>query len=140
MLMRRALADAAIDPDTAFFTNVMKHSRFAGDDPSARHVAPRPEQVSRCRPWLEAELRLVQPKVVVLLGLSVTRAVLGAGVGFRKHRGLRLIAPEQLRLSPPPTIVVTARPTTVHRSRHQAVEYAALVRDLEVVASCLHPH
>ncbi|MDQ2756849.1 MAG: uracil-DNA glycosylase [Actinomycetota bacterium] len=137
MLMRRALADAGIDPDVVFFTNVVKHSRFADDDPSARHVAPLPGQVAGCRPWLDAELRIVQPRVVVLLGLTVIQAVLGPGVGLRKHRGRRLVAPDRLRLHPAPTIVVTARPTTVHRSRHRAVEYADLVRDLRVAADCL---
>ncbi|MEO3937840.1 uracil-DNA glycosylase [Dermatophilaceae bacterium Soc4.6] len=137
MLMRRALADAGIDPDAVFFTNLVKHSRFDGDDPTARHVAPLPEQVASCRPHLDAELRIVRPQVVVLLGRTVTRAVLGPGIGLRKHRGRRLSAPEHLRLSPSPVVVVTARPTTVHRSRHQDVEYAALVRDLHVVATCL---
>ena len=139
MLLRRALADADIDPDAVFFTNMLKHSRFAGNDPTARHVAPRPEHVARCRPWLHAELRLVQPRVLVLLGQTVTRAVLGPGTGLRQHRGRRLTAPDHLRLSPSPAVVVTARPTTVHRSRHRDVEYAALVDDLRVAADCLGP-
>lgn len=137
MLLRRALADAGIDPDAVFLTNAVKHSRFVDDDPAGPHETPRPDELHRCRPWLEAELLTVRPRVVVLLGRTVTRSVLGPGVGLRKHRGRPLLAPAHLRLRPEPTIVVTARPTTVHRSRHFTADYAALVRDLRVAGECL---
>lgn len=132
MLLRRALADAGLDPDEVFFTNVVKHSRFVDDDPDQRHDKPSRAQVAACRPWLERELQVVQPRVVVLLGRVPAQAVLGKGFPARQQRGAQVELPQAWGLSPAPAAVVTVRPTSVHRSRQREKDYAELVRDLRL--------
>lgn len=132
MLMRRALADAGLDPDEVYFTNVVKHSRFVDDDPEQRHEKPSRAQAAACRPWLEREVQLVRPKVVVLLGRVPAQAVLGKGFPARRQRGAQVELPPSWGLDPAPTAVVTVRPTSVHRSRQREKDYAELVRDLRL--------
>lgn len=133
MLMRRALADADLDPDQVYFTNVVKHSRFVDDDPEQRHEKPSRTQATACRPWLVRELQLVRPRVVVLLGRVPVETVLGKAFPARRLRGAQVELPDSWGVVPAPTAVVTARPTSVHRSRQREKDYADLVGDLRLV-------
>ncbi len=129
LLLRRALADAGIEPAT-----VRLISAATSD---AAVISP-----SRPRGWvalLVAEVRRVQPRVLVLLGPSAGRIMLGARFAPRRQRGCLLTAPAGFGLEGAPAVLVTAHPNTVHRSRHRAFDYTALVRDLRVAAVCLPP-
>lgn len=124
LLLRRALADVGIEPAVVRFASVAR--------PTVVDVG-RPGSPAWLSP-LMAEVRQVQPHVLVLLGSSVGRTVLGARYAPRRQRGCLLSAPNGLGLEAAPVMLVTAHPSTVHRSRHRAFDYTALVRDLRVVA------
>ena len=132
MLLRRALADAGIDPETVFFTNALKHTQKVTDDPATPIPKPETDQMRRCLPWLRAELLLVRPRVVISLGRVPGEALFGSGFASRQHRGTALDLPRTFGLDPAPTVVVTARPTSVQKSRQRREHYARLVQDLEV--------
>lgn len=81
-LLRKALGEAGIDTDAAYLTNVVKHFKFSQEGPGKRriHKAPNLREMSACRPWLIAELRLVRPDVVVALGATAGKALLGGSM------------------------------------------------------------
>lgn len=129
LLLRRALADVGIEPATVRFTSAAKSDAAKiGPTGPTGWVAP-----------LVAEVRRVQPRVLVLLGPSAGRTMLGARFAPRRQRGCLLPAPRRFDLEGAPAVLVTAHPNTVHRSRHRAFDYAAMVRDLRVAAVCLPP-
>lgn len=124
LLLHRALADVEIEPATVRFTSAAGPVVTDGYHPgSPAWLVP-----------LVAEARRVQPHVLVLLGSSVGRALLGARFAPRRQRGCLLPAPSGLGLDCGPAVLVTAQPNTVQRSRHRAFDYSALVQDLRVVA------
>lgn len=129
LLLHRALADVGIEPATVRFSSIGKAEIVAvGLAVPTDWVVP-----------LMAEVQRVQPLVLVLLGRSVGRTVLGARYASRRQRGWLLPAPSGFGLECAPKVLVTAHPTTVHRSRHRTFDYTALVRDLHAAADCLHP-
>lgn len=86
-LLDRALEQAGIDRSDTYVTNAVKHFRFLKVGPYRYHRNPSGLQVRACRPWLEAELALVKPEVVVCLGATAARSVLGRAVTIREARG-----------------------------------------------------
>lgn len=128
LLLRRALADVGIEPAAVRFTGAVRSNDAETGPAPTGWVAS-----------LMAEVRRVQPHVLVLLGSWAGRTVLGARFAPRRQRGCILRAPSEFGLESPPVVLVTAHPNTVHRSRHQAFEYTAMVRDLRVAARCVPP-
>ena len=139
-LLDDALAEAGIDPATVFRTNVVKHFRFSGTRGKQRiHKSPSLVHVAACAPWLLAELDLVRPTGVVLLGGTAGRAVYGPGYRVGAARGRLHEWPETLAGRPlsghrPGWVVPTTHPAAVLRSRQREVDHAALVDDLSVAA------
>lgn len=130
LLLRRALADVGIEPAAVRFTSAAKPDAAEADRVGPTGwVAP-----------LVVEVRRVQPRVLVLLGSSAGRAILGDRFAPRRQRGCLLPAPSGFGLEGAPKVLVTAHPNTVHRSRHRGFDYTAMVRDLRVAAVCLPPH
>ncbi len=124
LLLRRALADVGIEPEAVRFLSVAKREVVeAGGAGTPAWVA-----------LLLVEVRRVQPRVLVLLGSSAGRTMLGARFATRRQRGCILPAPREFELAGAPALLVTAHPSTVHRSRHRAFDYAAMVDDLRVAA------
>ena len=78
-LLDRALADAGIDRQLAYVTNAVKHFKWTPSGKRRIHKTPSPREVAACRPWLEAEMRIVQPKVVVCLGSTAVARRARAG-------------------------------------------------------------
>lgn len=76
-VLRRALAAAEVPPEQVYLTNAVKHFRHRADGPRRLHETPRSRDVSACKPWLDAELAIVRPRVVVALGMTAGRALLG---------------------------------------------------------------
>ncbi|MYZ06193.1 hypothetical protein GT028_02245 [Streptomyces sp. SID2999] len=78
-VLDRALADAGVDPEHAYVTNAVKHFKFTVQPGRKRrvHKSPALREMTACRPWLLAELRLVAPEVVVALGATAGQALLG---------------------------------------------------------------
>jgi uracil-DNA glycosylase len=83
----RALADAGIDRGDAYVTNVVKHFKWTPKGKRRIHQKPNREEITACRPWLEAELEVVRPRVMVCLGATAAKALLGSGFRVTRDRG-----------------------------------------------------
>ncbi|WP_037070021.1 UdgX family uracil-DNA binding protein [Pseudonocardia acaciae] len=135
-LLDRALRDAGIPRDEVYLTNAVKHFKFEQRGKRRIHQRPSVDEIRACRPWLDAELRLVRPNVLVTLGATAARALLGASFRVTRHRGEVLDWEDGLPLVP------TVHPSSVLRTpgdgRSEAFD--ALVADLESVAGALRRH
>lgn len=134
-LLQRALADAEIAVADVYVTNAVKHFRFTLQGKRRIHATPQASHIKACRPWLDAELAQVRPDLVVLLGASAGKALLGSDFRITRDRG-RLI--EEQTAGAVLRLLATAHPSAVLRTpdgseRDQA--YAALVADLRTAAS-----
>ncbi len=86
-LLRRVMAEVGLDIDSVYVTNSVKHFKFK-DTPSRRlHVKPSSREISACQPWLEAELGILQPKIVVCLGATAATAIFGPAFRITQQRG-----------------------------------------------------
>ncbi len=142
-LLDRALDEAGIDRSIAYVTNAVKHFRFTQSGKRRLHQTPGTEHIAACRPWLEAELALLAPELVVILGATAGKALLGPSFRITKQRG-------QLMPYDTPSsaedggvhagwIVATTHPSAVLRVPDEEREeaYQALVADLRVGAQAL---
>ncbi|HET7534736.1 MAG TPA: UdgX family uracil-DNA binding protein [Nocardioidaceae bacterium] len=138
-LLDRALEEAGIDPGSVFRTNVVKHFRFAGTRGKQRiHKSPTRVHVSACGPWLVAELHLVRPRGVVVLGGTAGKAIFGSSFRVGESRGRLVDWPDAFPVDDPPEWVLpTTHPSAVLRSRNRDDDLAAFVADLKVAASAL---
>ena len=139
-LLDRALEEAGVDPRSVFRTNAVKHFRFSGTRGKQRiHKTPSRWHVTACGPWLLAELEVVRPRVVVVLGATAGQAIFGPAFRVGESRGRRLDWPgDRAPLTEAPgTVVATTHPSAVLRSRRRDEDFAALVADLRVAAAAL---
>src|SRR6187431_510340 len=86
-LLDKALAQAGIDRTTVYVTNVVKHFKWEPRGKRRIHKKPSASEISACRPWLDAELSVVKPEVVVCLGATAAQALLGKAFRVTKDRG-----------------------------------------------------
>jgi uracil-DNA glycosylase len=135
-VLTRALDDAGIDPAEAYVTNAVKHFKFEQAGPGKRriHKAPNLREMTACRPWLAAELRLVDPDVVVALGATAGKDLLGADFRVTAERGRPLPLPV---VDGEAVVVATIHPSAVLRATDRDAMYAGLVADLRVAARVL---
>ncbi len=141
-LLARAMDDAGIDSTQTYITNVVKHFRFSGTRGKQRiHRSPAQVHVAACGPWLVAELDLVQPTGVLLLGGTAGKALYGPSFRVGESRGRRQEWPPDVggtrSAHVPEWVVTTTHPSAVLRSREQDSDYELLVADLRVVADAL---
>jgi uracil-DNA glycosylase family protein len=142
-LLDRALEEAGIDPETVFRTNAVKHFRWErGRRGNRLHKGPSRTHVTACGPWLVAELAMVRPRGVVLLGATAGQAVYGPGFRVGESRGVRLDWPDEFAGTSdaehtPDWALATAHPSAVLRSRHRDEDLAQLVGDLEQIHDLL---
>jgi uracil-DNA glycosylase len=138
-MLDRALAEAGLAPESVFRTNAVKHFRFSGTRGKQRiHKSPSRVHVAACEPWLLAELELVRPRGVVLLGATAGQAVFGAAFRVGAYRGALHDWPD--RPAPrhaPAWVLPTVHPSAILRSRSREEDLAALVADLRVAAEAL---
>ncbi len=133
-LLDDALADAGIDRSVAYVTNAVKHFKWTPRGKLRLHGKPNAAEVAACRPWLESELALVRPEVVVLLGATAAQALLGSSFRVTTMRG------RWLEWSYEPAVLATAHPSSVLRAPDEGtrqLQYADLVADLRVVSERL---
>ena len=126
-----ALAAAHIEPAQVYLTNAVKHFRFTARGKRRIHATPEVAHITACHPWLDAELAAVAPDVVVCLGATAGRSVLGRPVRIGAERGTVLHAGVG-------DVVITAHPSAVLRLRGRDgwdEAFDSLVRDLEVAKS-----
>jgi uracil-DNA glycosylase family protein len=143
-LLDKALVKAGVDRDRLYVTNAVKHFKFTLPERGKRriHKAPSRTEVVACRPWLFAEMMSVEPDVVVLLGATAAKSLMGNDFRLTAHRGEVLHMPKTgdvASLNLDPEIVVSAHPSSVLRGppddREKAFE--ALVSDLRFAAKRL---
>ena len=128
------LAVAGIDRGAAFVTNAVKHFKWEARGKRRIHQKPNADELAACRPWLDAELDAVRPKVLVLLGATVAQALLGRQFRVTKNRG----RPVESDLAP--HVLATVHPSSILRQRTDEERGAAMadfVSDLRVVAKLL---
>lgn len=133
-LLDEALAEAGIDRNRVFVTNAVKHFKWRASGKRRLHEKPNSAEIAACRVWLELELRLVLPDIVVALGATAAQALLGRAFRMTKDRGKVVASPLASR------VVATVHPSSILRapdeeSRH--AEMRAFVRDLRVVAKLM---
>jgi uracil-DNA glycosylase len=136
-LLDKALAAADVDRDRLYVTNAVKHFKFTLPERGKRriHKTPSRTEVVACRPWLFAEMMSVRPDVVVLLGATAAKSLMGNDFRLTAHRGEVLHLPESAEttdLDFDPDVVVSAHPSSVLRGPPADRERAfdALVSDL----------
>jgi uracil-DNA glycosylase len=129
-VLDRALADAGIDHDRVYVTNVVKHFRWTPRGKRRIHQRPAAEHIRACRPWLDAELRLVRPRILVCLGATAAQALIGPSFRVSTDRGVPVPSPLA------PIVFATVHPSSILRARDESRdrEYDAFVRDLSAVA------
>lgn len=130
-LLDKAFADAGIDRERVYLTNVVKHFKWVGRGKRRIHQKPNWSEVAACRPWFEAELEAVQPRVLVCLGATAAQALLGRQFRVSRERGVPI--PSDLAEH----VLATVHPSSILRGDPDARErdYGALVSDLRVVAA-----
>jgi DNA polymerase len=131
-VLDRALQDAGIDRADVFITNAVKHFKHEQRGKRRLHKRPNAYEIERCRWWLDLERALVKPAVVVALGATAARAILGRPVAIGRARG------RATKLENGAMVVVTIHPSLLLRIREEADqrrEYRALVADLRRAAA-----
>jgi uracil-DNA glycosylase family protein len=133
-LLDRALAEAGIPRGDVYLTNVVKHFNWVARGKRRIHRKPNLSHIRACRPWLDAEINLVEPDVLVLLGATAAQSLLGRDFKVTQHRGEFVESPLA------PFVMATVHPSSILRARDSATRHAeleAFVRDLRGVAKAL---
>jgi uracil-DNA glycosylase len=132
MILDRALKEAGITRKDVFVSNAVKHFKFEPRGKRRLHMKPNAEEIQACRWWLAEELKFVEPKIVVALGATAARSLLGRTVTVSSMRGLPTPFMETMHLW------VTVHPSYLLRipdHSAQRAEYAKFVHDLEGAAA-----
>jgi DNA polymerase len=126
-----ALERAGIDRRDAYVSNVVKHFRFRQRGQRRIHQTPERAHVAACRPWLDAELKVVTPRALVLLGATAAQAILGAHIRIGKDRGVA----QDSDLAD--LVTLTAHPSSILRAQAADRDAAMdqLVADLSAVGA-----
>jgi uracil-DNA glycosylase len=132
-LLDKALEDAGIDRSHVYVTNVVKHFKWQARGKRRIHQKPNWSEIAACRPWLEAELEVIEPRVLVCLGATAAQALLGRDFRVSRQRG----EPVDSELAE--HVVATVHPSSILRADEETREreYQAFVGDLETVAKLI---
>jgi DNA polymerase len=133
-LLDKALAGAGIDRGLVYVTNVVKHFKWEPRGKRRIHAKPNAAEIAACRPWLETEIALVQPRVLVCLGATAAQALLGKSFKVSKQRGGFVDSPLA------PLVTATVHPSAILRApddESRRAEFERLVADLTRVATRL---
>jgi DNA polymerase len=130
-VLDRALREAGLARERLYVTNAVKHFKFVERGKRRIHQTPGPAEIAACRPWLEAEVGVIRPGVLVCLGASAARALLGPDFRLMRDRGRFLVT----RWAP--KTLATLHPSAVLRGEDEAAQarlYGLLLGDLKLVA------
>ncbi|KIF07177.1 hypothetical protein PL81_03520 [Streptomyces sp. RSD-27] len=141
-LLRRALDAAGLGDEKAYVTNVVKHFKFTPAPGGKRriHKSPSLREMTACRPWLAEELRRVAPELLVVLGGTAGKALLGSSFRVGEQRGVLLPMPDLpggRSGAAPGQLLATVHPSAVLRADDREAAFAGLVADLSVAATVL---
>jgi uracil-DNA glycosylase len=129
-LLDRALEEAGIDRRSVYVTNVVKHFKWEPRGKRRIHVKPNASEIATCRPWLETEIALVKPRVLVCLGATAAQALLGKTFKVSRQRGQPVPSPLA------PVVGATVHPSSILRARDDDArreEMRRFVEDLKKI-------
>jgi uracil-DNA glycosylase len=129
-LLDRALEEAGIDRRLVYVTNVVKHFKWEPRGKRRIHKKPNAAEIGACRPWLETEIALVKPRVLVCLGATAAQALLGKSFKVSTQRGELVDSPLA------PSVMATIHPSSILRERDDDARQAAMVafvKDLQKI-------
>ena len=130
----RALVEAGIARADAYVTNVVKHFKWVAKGKRRLHKTPNAGEIGACLPWLEAEIALLKPRVLVCLGSTAAQAIAGRDVRVLRDRGR--ILPSRFGTS----VIATVHPSSILRApdeEQRRAAHAAFVADLHLAARIL---
>jgi uracil-DNA glycosylase len=133
-ILDKALEAAGIDRTDVYVTNAVKHFKWEPRGKRRIHKKPNQLEITACRPWLEAEVAVVKPEVIVCLGATAAQSLLGKSFKVTERRG------EMIAHTLAPLVVATVHPSSILRApdeerRHD--EMARFIEDLKKIASVL---
>jgi DNA polymerase len=126
--------EAGIDRRAAYVTNVVKHFKYERRGKRRIHKKPNADEIMACRPWLDAEMAAIRPYVLILLGATAAKSLLGSSIKITQSRG-SLIESDLA-----PNVTATVHPSSILRARDEkarANEYGRFVDDLRAAAGLL---
>lgn len=129
-LLDRALVKAGIDRSLVYVTNAVKHFKFEERGKRRLHKKPSGLEIRACQPWLEAEINLIQPRIIVCLGATAAQTIFGGTYRLTKERG------QFVRNSWAPYVTSTVHPSSILRApdeEQRHMEYDRFVADLKKV-------
>ena len=134
-LFDRAMLEAGLDRTLVYVTNVVKHFKWEPRGKRRIHARPNPLEITACRPWLDAELKVVKPRVLVCLGATAAQTLLGRTFRVTQQRGRLVESPLA------PIVTATVHPSSILRAPDdltRRLEFQRFVEDLRTVAEVLH--
>jgi uracil-DNA glycosylase len=131
-LLDRALAEAEIDRSQVYVTNVVKHFKWKPQGKRRIHQKPNWREIAACRPWLDAEVAVLKPRVLVCLGATAAQALLGRDFRVSRQRGELVHSPLA------ENAIATVHPSSILRAEDRDLQYQEFVRDLETVARAIN--
>jgi DNA polymerase len=134
-LLNRALEEAGIARADVYITNAVKHFKFEERGKRRIHKKPADSEIDACKPWLWAELACVKPELIVCLGATAARAVIGKDHHLLKDRGRFFEHPMAKR------VTATVHPSAILRgpdAQRRREDYQAFVKDLKAIRRELH--
>jgi uracil-DNA glycosylase family protein len=135
-LLNQVMEEVGIPRDDVYVTNAVKHFKWEPRGKKRLHAKPSAREVAACRPWLEAEIKVIQPKMIVCLGATAAQSLLGSGFRLTQHRG-------EVQKDTPwaPWVLATVHPSSLLRiPDHEAREIARaqFIDDLRIAAQKLN--
>jgi DNA polymerase len=129
-ILQHCLSEAGLDRSKAYITNVVKHFKFERRGKVRLHKKPNSAEIHACQPWLDQEIALVRPKVLVCLGSTAAQALLGADFRVTRMRGKWIASPLA------PRVMATVHPSSILRGPHaeRERETERLIEDLRLAA------
>jgi uracil-DNA glycosylase len=130
-LLDRCLAEAGIDRKHVYVTNAVKHFKWEPRGKRRLHKKPSAREIGACRPWLEAEIAVLQPSVIVALGATGAQTLIGKDFRVTQHRGQLIPSPLA------PHVIATVHPSSLLRAPDEEtrrIEIARFIDDLRKVA------
>jgi DNA polymerase len=136
-LLDEGLREAGVERNEVYVTNVVKHFKWSPAERGKRriHKKPRSSEIEACRPWLDAEIRLVKPQIIVCLGATAAQSLLGKTFSVTRQRG------QLIESTLAPNVIATVHPSSILRARDETarqLQMREFVADLKKVANLLH--
>ncbi len=131
-LLRSALVEAGVDIKRVYLTNAVKHFKWEPRGKRRIHKKPNAGEINACRPWLEAEIAALKPKVIVCLGATAAQSLLGRSFRVTQHRG------EFVKSALAPHVTATVHPSAILRAPDEASRHEQerlFIKDLKKLAA-----